>query len=173
MTGRAMGSHQSAKMITDEWFTPPGIIKPLGEFDLDPCTHKSRPWNTAKKHYTVLDDGFNSPWKGRVWLNPPYGLQARDWMRKLSEHGNGIALLFSRLETKMFFYHVWPKADAILHIQGRLHFYHLDGTRAKANAGAPSCLIAYGEENVKALENCGIGGSLNFITDSRPNILII
>jgi hypothetical protein len=29
-----IGGHQSAKMINDEWITPPEIIKALGPFDL-------------------------------------------------------------------------------------------------------------------------------------------
>ena len=52
---------------TDVWLTPPGIIKSLGEFDLDPCASLNRPWDTAKKHYTVEDDGLTKPWAGRVW----------------------------------------------------------------------------------------------------------
>lgn len=35
---RAIGSHQSARMKSDTWLTPPDIIKSLGEFDLDPCS---------------------------------------------------------------------------------------------------------------------------------------
>ena len=147
-----MGSHQSARMIKDEWLTPPEIIKSLGPFDLDPCSPINRPWDTADKHYTVLDNGLNQQWNGRVWLNPPYGREAAAWLDRLSRHGNGIALIFARTETEMFFDHVWTKADALLFFKGRLYFHHVDGTRASANAGAPSVLIAYGSENVEALD---------------------
>ena len=50
----------------DEWLTPPEIIKSLGEFDLDPCSPINRPWDTAKKHYSKLDNGFTKKWYGRV-----------------------------------------------------------------------------------------------------------
>lgn len=60
----------------------------------------------------------------------------------------------------MFFKHVWNKADAILFIEGRLYFHHVSGERAKANAGAPSCLIAYGKNNIQYLLNSGIKGKL-------------
>ncbi len=60
----------------------------------------------------------------------------------------------------MFFEHVWGKADAILFIKGRLHFHYVKGERAKSNAGAPSCLIAYGEQNVHSLYNPMIDGKL-------------
>ena len=35
---KGIGGHQSANMRTEEWLTPPEILKPLGEFDLDPCS---------------------------------------------------------------------------------------------------------------------------------------
>lgn len=162
MTGRitGMGGHQSARMMKDEWLTPPEIVKELGEFDLDPCSPITRPWDTARSHYTVHDDGLAQPWNGRVWLNPPYGREAAEWLNKLSIHGNGIALIFARTETEMFFDHVWTKANALLFFKGRLYFHHVNGDRAKANAGAPSVLIAYGSDNVKALERVKHWGML-------------
>lgn len=112
----------------------------------------------ARKHYSVEDNGLAKPWTGRVWCNPPYGLEAARWLERLAKHGNGIALIFARTETAMFFDHVWDKADALLFLRGRLHFHHIDGTRAAANAGAPSVLVAYGQDNAKALRTCGIAG---------------
>ena len=106
----------------DEWLTPPKIISALGEFDLDPCSPINRPWDTAKKHFTIDDDGLLMPWDGRVWCNPPYGKQAVDWLHKCALHNNCIALTFARTETKMFFSCVWERAQAILFIKiGRAH----------------------------------------------------
>ncbi len=153
-----MGNHQSAKMMKDEWLTPPGILEALGKFDLDPCAPIDRLWETAKKHYTILDDGLNQGWQGRVWCNPPYGRETDKWLARLADHGNGIALIFARTETRMFFSQVWPKAQAVLFIEGRLYFHHVDGSRAAANAGAPSVLIAYGDTNAATLKSCGIAG---------------
>jgi hypothetical protein len=154
-----MGSHQSARMDKDEWLTPPEIIKALGPFDLDPCAPEVRPWDMATHHFTVRDLGLIKPWAGRVWLNPPYGTQTGLWLQRLAEHGNGIALTFARTETEMFFSQVWHKADALLFIEGRLYFYHVDGTRAAANSGAPSVLIAYGKENTDKLKTSGLRGA--------------
>ena len=75
-------------------------------------------------------------------------------MERLSQHGNGIALVFARTETAMFFEHVWGKAAGALFLEGRLYFYQLDGTRAKGNSGGPSVLLAYGEENARLLQEC-------------------
>ena len=133
MSGKkGMGSHQSHKMGKDEWITPLEIIKALGEFDLDPCSPVNRPWDTAKKHYTINDNGLLQQWEGRVFCNPPYGLRAAVWLKKLSNHKNGIALIFARTETKMFFNWVWDKAIAVKFIEGRLFFHHIDGSKANS-----------------------------------------
>lgn len=155
---KGIGSHQSATMGKDEWLTPPELIKQLGHFDLDPCSPVNRPWDTASEHFTVEDDGLSQVWAGRVWMNPPYGLEAAKWLQRLYNHGNGIALIFARTETVMFFDWVWNKAHAVKFIEGRLYFHHVNGQRAKANAGAPSVLIAYGEENAHILENSPVKG---------------
>jgi len=145
-------------MKNDEWLTPPEILASLGTFDLDPCASKIRPWPTATKHYTVDDDGRFLPWEGRVWLNPPYGRDTGPWLKLLAEHWNGIALMFARTETEMFVNYVWDAATALLFLYGRLHFYYPTGIRAKANSGAPSVLIAYGDDNAEVLKLCGLRG---------------
>lgn len=155
-----MGSHQSASMESEVCLTPPGIIEELGPFDLDPCSPVDRPWDTAAKHYNVFDDGLAQQWEGSVWMNPPYGQVTALWLEKLANHGDGIALVFARTETRMFFDWVWPYASALLFIQGRLHFHHPDGSRAKANGGAPSVLVAYGDDAAQRLINCGIPGAI-------------
>lgn len=155
-----MGGHQSARMKKDEWLTPPEIIEALGPFDLDPCAPVVRPWDTAKIHYTINDDGLQKEWRGRVWCNPPYGLRASQWLSRMAQHGNGIALIFARTETDMFFREVWEKANGVLFLRGRLYFHHIDGSRASANAGAPSCLVAYGMENVWILHQSKLPGHL-------------
>ena len=155
---KGIGSHQSANMMKDEWLTPPEIIKELGNFHLDPCAPIIRPWEMAENHFTINDNGLKKKWSGRVWCNPPYGLEASKWLKKMTEHNNGIALIFARTETVMFFEWVWDRATAVKFIKGRLYFHHLDGTRADANAGAPSVLIAYGNTNAEILKNCTIKG---------------
>ena len=154
----SLSSHQSARMKNDEWLTPPPeILAPLGSFDLDPCAPIQRPWATALTHYTTETDGLNREWFGRVWMNPPFGNQAIHWMRKLADHGNGIALIPARTETRMFYETVWEKADAVCFLKGRPHFHYVDGLRAKADSGAPICLIAYGQLNKRILHLAGLG----------------
>lgn len=143
----------------DEWLTPPEIIRALGDFTLDPCAPISPPWPTASVHYNVTHDGLKQPYFGRVWCNPPYGNKTFEWMRKCAEHGDAIALIFARTETKGFHSEIWNKASAVFFFKGRLSFYHVDGTKG-ATANAPSCLIAYGENNVQAIARSGLQGVL-------------
>lgn len=141
----------------EDWLTPPEIVRALGPFDLDPCSPLVRPWDTAAKHYTREDNGLMQPWEGRVWLNPPYGNDTVKWMRRLANHGNGIALIFARTETKVFFPWVWDHATGLLWLYGRISFYTKEGRRG-GTAGAPSVLIAYGQENATRLQTCGLTG---------------
>lgn len=150
-----------SEKTTDVWLTPPELVKRLGRFDLDPCKAIGQPWDLAERFYTEADDGLSADWGGdRVWMNPPYGSATKHWLRRLAKHGNGIAMVFARVETQMFFESVWGVADAILFIEQRVSFYTIDGKCSGDAAGAPSCLIAYGAENVGALRSSGIRGSL-------------
>lgn len=154
----SMSGHQSPRMGTSTWLTPPGIVAALGQFDLDPCAAPSpRPWPTATRHIELPECGLRADWSGRVWMNPPFGREATAWMRKLANHGNGIALIPARTETAMFYESVWGAADAVLFLKGRPHFHKPDGVRAPFNSGAPICLIAYGAANVMALDRSGLG----------------
>jgi len=91
----------------DEWITPAYITDALGPFDLDPCSPVNRPWDTAREYYTKNDDGLIQPWHGYVWCNPPYGRSTGKWLEKCARHGNAMALVFARTETRMFFQSVW------------------------------------------------------------------
>ena len=158
---KGIGGHQRAYQgKTDEWLTPPEIFRALGEFDLDPCSPVNPPWQIAVKTYSSVDDGLLQPWFGRIWMNPPYGPETGKWLKKLADHGNGIALIFARTETEMFFSQVWERANAVFFFRGRLYFYTVDGVKAKHNSGGPSALIAYGENNVEAIERSLLNGFL-------------
>ena len=145
---------------TDIWLTPKWILNELGEFDTDPCSPLNRPWDTARIHYNIDDDGLAQEWHGRVWLNPPYGPGMDKWLLRLAKHsGGGLALIFARTETRAFFSEVWDKADALLFFRGRIKFCTPDGIEAQA-AQSPSVLIAYGKEEVKVLERVAHWGKL-------------
>lgn len=143
---------------SDEWYTPKEIIDALGTFDLDPCAPLYPLWDTAKVMYDRNDDGLTKEWKGRVWLNPPYSRPLiEQFVSKLAKHGNGIALLFNRCDSKMFQDVIFKQGSAIKFLRGRIKFYRPNGTRGDS-PGCGSVLIAFGKENAQILKNCNIEG---------------
>lgn len=90
----ALASHQLLNASNNnEWYTPRPFLDAahelMGGIDLDPAsTEFANLTVRAARYYTIDDDGMALPWYGRVWMNPPYGLedgesnQAR-WTRRL------------------------------------------------------------------------------------------
>ena len=137
-------SFERSAKPTDEWYTPREIIDALGPFDLDPCAPMKPLWPTATVMYNKADDGLAREWQGRVWLNPPYSQPLLDrFVRRMARHNNGIALLFNRLDNKLFHDVIFPTASAMLFLRHRIRFYRPDGSRG-ASPGCGSVLIAWG-----------------------------
>jgi DNA N-6-adenine-methyltransferase (Dam)/Protein of unknown function (DUF3102) len=72
----------------NEHYTPSEYVEAarrvLGEIDLDPAScAKANEVVRACKFYTKTDDGLTRPWRGRVWLNPPYCGQTGHFVEKL------------------------------------------------------------------------------------------
>lgn len=152
-------AHKPNRGKTQEWLTPPAILKALGPFDLDPCAPAERPWDMARHHFTKTEDGLSLPWFGFVWLNPPYStIECGLWLQRLAEHGRGIALVFARTETEWFHRWVWQEASAVLFPRGRLYFHLPSGKRAKGNAGHGSAIVAYGMNASGRIRRSGIAG---------------
>lgn len=151
---------------THDWLTPPELLAALGPFDMDPCASQFQPWRTATQQFTIEDDGLARDWFGRVWCNPPYGPFAEKFLARMAAHGNGIALIFARTETKAFQKYCWRSADAMLFMAGRIKF-RLPGGGLSGTAGAPSVLIAYGKANAEVLHCSGIDGYVFDLNNSR------
>ena len=61
---------------------------------------------------------------GRIWLNPPYSRPLiEQFVKRLAEHGNGIALLFNRCDSKMFQDVIFKKATAMKFLRNRIRFF--------------------------------------------------
>lgn len=147
-------------MNTDEWYTPPEIIRSLGDFDLDPatCLTALNLNHSAKRFYTVEDDGLQQPWSGRVWLNPPYSFPLiQKFLMKMADHNNGIALVFAKIEAKWFHDTVLYHAQAAKFLYNRIRFLRPDGTPGTQPRNG-SMLLAFGRENVELLFNNPIKG---------------
>jgi hypothetical protein len=157
-------THEPPAGGTPEWYTPPSLFGALGlDFDLDPCAPPlpAAAWIPARRRYSLPVDGLAQPWEGRVWLNPPYAAETARWVGRLAEHGDGLALTFVRSCTPWWQSAV-RRSTGVLFVEGRLSFIEGSpelrrGRRRDSRAGAPSCLIAFGEACAEALAGSGLG----------------
>lgn len=144
---------KNASNNPEEWYTPEWMFRTLSlDFDLDPAAPKGGlPWIPAREFYCKEDDGLSKLWHGLVWLNPPYGKETGKWLQRMHEHRQGIALVFSRTDSR-WFHDYAVKADAILYLKGRVRFVNADGDPGKSSPGCGSVLIGWGEVAVSALQ---------------------
>jgi hypothetical protein len=143
--------------LKDITLTPLTLIKSLGEFDLDPCGFDGH--ITAKRIYLLPEnDGLKDKWFGKVWMNPPYS-EVTNWIKKLSEHNNGIALVLASTETKWFQDYVFKKASGIFFIEKRPKFMNSKYEKVALMRGV--VLVSYGKECYNKLKNCGLDGYLD------------
>jgi hypothetical protein len=155
-----LGSHQRAVGKSQIHITPKSIIDRLGPFDMDPCAASERPWDCATVNITEAENGLIQPWRGRIFLNPPFDQYVvGQWIGRLAEHGRGTALLHARTEAA-WFEPCWERASGILFLADRIYFHRPDGSRQPANSGAPAVLVAFGEEDLVRLRDSGIAGYL-------------
>jgi hypothetical protein len=116
-----------------EWYTKPQWIararSVMGSIDLDPasCAFAQRVVQAAQ-WYDKKGDGLAQPWRGNVWLNPPYARGAIDkFVTKLiAERPNyrqAIALVISETETE-WFQSLGAMASAVAFPKRRLVFYN-------------------------------------------------
>lgn len=117
---------------SEEWYSPKNVldrvVMTLGAIDLDPCAEepKNGVHNVpAIHHITKAENGLAHPWRGAVYMNPPYGFQVDDWCEKLlHEYRDGgvtsaVALLAARTDTR--WWRLFKHAPACF-VSGRLRF---------------------------------------------------
>lgn len=145
------------------WLTPRWILDPLGHFDTDPCSADNMPWSTADRMITKEEDGLATEWRGRVWLNPPYGREGTPFMKKMAHYaiggGTGIALLFARTDTSQWQDWIFPFCKGVMFLRRRVGFCLRDGT-VQPPSPAPSALVAYSDFDLEVLERAKIDGKL-------------
>lgn len=150
---------------SDEWYTPPHIIRSLGEFDLDPATSLVA-YNlnrSADNFYTAKENGLIQPWNGRVWLNPPYSNPLlQQFLKKMGQHNQGIALVFSKIEAKWFHDIVFRHATAVKFMYDRIKFLRPDGSKGMQPRNG-SMLVAYGRDDAEILSKNPIKGKFLYL----------
>lgn len=153
-----MAEHEPSIGGSDDWYTPRALLDELGEtFDLDPCSPGQGHWVPARMIYTIKDDGLAQPWKGFVFMNPPFGGRNGHvpWLEKFLRHGNGIAIVRAYTSAGWFHDHA-VKADAMCFPRGKTKFVRPDGSVGKA-PGHGIVLLGMGARAVNALEKSSLG----------------
>lgn len=128
----------------DDWETPQDLFDKLDDefhFTLDAASSDLNA--KCEKHYTVEDDGLSQSWAGNnVFLNPPYGRNMKDWMRKAYEESQAenttvVVLVPARTDTAWFHDYVYGKAE-LRFLRGRLKFGGCENS-----APFPSLVVVY------------------------------
>lgn len=141
---------QQETLTSDDFYTPAWIFERMGiEFELDVCAPPGGiPWIPARRHFTQEDDGLAQPWRGMVWMNPPFS--APDpWVKRFIRHGCGVALV--PMSNGMWFHDLWGAADALTLPSARAFKFEQGG-------GIPIrvALAAFGGDCVNAIRRLGV-----------------
>ena len=126
---------------TDLWATPQEFFDKLNEqfgFTLDVCANDENA--KCARYFTKEQDGLSQEWSGVCWMNPPYGREIGDWMRKAFESARGwatvVCLVPARTDTK--WWHDFAMRGEIQFIRGRLKF-----GGSKNSAPFPSAVVVF------------------------------
>lgn len=89
-----------------------------------------------------------------MWCNPPYGKDTGLWLKKFVEHGNGIALVFARTDTR-WFHDYATQADILCFIKSRIAFYK--GSVQAKQGSTGSLLIGCGTKAIEVIKQAELG----------------
>jgi hypothetical protein len=129
---------------SDQWLTPPPVIaaarRALGGFiTTDPASCvQANAWIQAEAWYSIDTDGLHPdhPWRGTVWLNPPYGRGdhsagafAARLVAELKAGAVTAAITCLNVNSigSLWFGSVWDHAAVHLIWRGRIDFVKPDG----------------------------------------------
>lgn len=136
--------HFSSK--TDLWATPIDFFNKMSEqhgpFDMDVCANSENA--KAQIFFTQEIDGLQQEWRGKCWMNPPYGRTIGLWMKKAFEASLGgakvVCLVPARTDTA--WWHDYAMKGEITFIRGRLKFGD-----AVNSAPFPSAVVVFAPSN--------------------------
>ena len=138
--GKAHVSHNSGN---NEWYTPAEFIAAardaMGTIDTDPASSDiANRTVKASTFYTADDDGLKKPWRGSVWMNPPYAqpliAQFSDAVSEkydTKEIKRACVLVNNATETG-WFQRMLRSACAVCFLKGRVRFIDPDGNPSGA-----------------------------------------
>lgn len=129
------GAHVGRNSGDNEWYTPAEYIAAatavMGGIDLDPASSaEANKIVGAADWYGPDEDGLAQPWRGRVWLNPPYAqpLVDRFCLRLAREYAAGqvteACILVNNATETSWFQALLAPAAAVCFPRGRVKFWH-------------------------------------------------
>lgn len=157
----ALAALQSSE--SNEWFTPEAYVEAarelMGAIDVDPasCEVANRIVK-ATRYHTKEDNGLLQSWRGRVWLNPPYGFgggisNQETWTNQLIERyeaglvSEAVLLVNANTEAKWF----QPLYNYLICFTNhRIRFYNADGTPSQPTQG--NALVYFGKQQRRFIE---------------------
>lgn len=155
-----MALHEQSVGATDEWYTPPHVFDALGaQFDLDVAAPPGGcAWVPATHFYSKDVDALKQPWRGFVWMNPPFGGRngLYPWLEKFFEHGDGVALVPDRTSAPWWQDYA-RRADLLLFVRKKLKFIGCDG-RPGMSPAQGTTLLAAGPRGAVALRRAASAG---------------
>lgn len=143
MVSTATAPHVTRNSGNNEWYTPAPIIeaarRAMGSIDCDPATcEAANRWIKAGLIHTAETNGLTNPWRGNVWLNPPYSrdllpefiLAVVSKYRTTMEIEQAIVLVNNATETAAG-QMLLRNCNAVCFIAGRVAFWDEHGNPAK------------------------------------------
>ena len=124
------------------WETPRDLFTLLDRefaFTLDVCAEASNA--KCARYFTRAQDALRKRWRGRCWMNPPYGRQIAQWVAKAYQAAQQGALVVSLLPARTdtaWWQDLVMGAREIRLIRGRLKF-----VGAKSSAPFPSAIVVF------------------------------
>lgn len=126
---------------SEEWSTPADLFAELDNifhFDLDACATALNA--KCADFITKQEDALKQPWRGTVWMNPPYGRKIAAFMRKAYEESVGgatvVCLVPARTDT--VWWHRYARRGQVIYLRGRLKF-----GGAANSAPFPSAIVIF------------------------------
>lgn len=153
---------------TSEWYSPEifaNIARAvMGGIDLDPASsHIANETIRAAKFYTREDDGLSLPWHGRVFLNPPGGLDEHrksitgKFVGRLlegyrtAEVDQALLVCFRVPTGDAWFWPLWE--HALCFLKGRTEYLRPDGSPGE-QPSHNSALVYLGSNVAGFVEAC-------------------